>query len=166
MSKPTHRALYSQVKHCIIPKGSLLEKHGAKGAFVDCYQVTRSLGSTPNVKVFADSFYSCNAFYPESWVLWAASRFYKLPPLTEGGQSYGYGFFRVVRVTDTELIMDSGRTQTWMSVERDGDVLNYSFGSILKTTGFLARLLIPPHRWYSKLLLASAVVKYESKKDA
>jgi len=168
MSKPSHRALYSEVKNCIIPKGSLLEKHGAKGAYVDCFRVTRSLiDRTPNVKVFANSFYSCNAFYPESWVLWAASRFHTLPPLMEGGQSYGYGHFQVLHdTTDTELIMDWGGGKTWMSVDREGDVLNYSFGSILNTTGFLTRLLIPPHQWYSKLLLASAVGKYESKKDA
>lgn len=159
------RITYSVVKQCTAPTGSLLAKHGAKGEYVDCFQVTLSTKSeSTSVRSFLDSFYSCKAFYPESILLWSISQLYQLPPLKSGGgQSYGYGFFRVLEETDKEVILDSGGVQTWMCVEKSEATTEFKFGSILKKTNFLSRMLIAPHQWYSKLLLASAVTKHKAK---
>jgi hypothetical protein len=93
------------------------------------------------VRSFVESFYTSTAFYPESIVLWIASKFYQLPPLETttavatvsskkekngkkeppslvSSDSFGYGFFRVQEETEQEMILDSGSTQTWIRVKK------------------------------------------------
>mmetsp|Transcript_7557 Transcript_7557/g.20456 ORF Transcript_7557/g.20456 Transcript_7557/m.20456 type:complete len:251 (+) Transcript_7557:178-930(+) len=186
MSSNTRR-IFQKIRQCAAPKGSLLEKHGAKWDYIDCFTVRRGEAPSssppsstasavpaakpafaPNgIRSFADSFYSCAAFYPESWVLWAVSHVYTLPPLPNSNNPddrYGYGLFRVLEENESEIILDSEGTQTWMKVvlSEDGHSVDYSFGSVVKHTNADINILIPPHVLYSKILLASAVAKSET----
>lgn len=151
-----------------VPKGTLLDKHSQDVAYVDCFEMVvtnarktirqpKKHRSVTLAQSFAESFFGSRRFVPESCVLWFVRwLFYRPPPCQ---LSYGQGFFRVVKESEDEILMDAGPTQSWLRVLEDPEALQrtYQFGSIIKKPSLWLGLLVYPHVWYAKFLLAGAV---------
>mmetsp|Transcript_22777 Transcript_22777/g.38759 ORF Transcript_22777/g.38759 Transcript_22777/m.38759 type:complete len:176 (-) Transcript_22777:42-569(-) len=164
-------SLYSNIKSCVSPEGSLLEKYGSVADYHDCFQLKTSRKTTAtaeqplSAKLFADAFFSSSHFRPEAWLLSMVTMFYK-PPSSEF--SYASGIFRVIESNDREIVLDTGGTQSWLCVQPspagdndDTSEIVYQFGSIVNKSDWLVRLLIYPHTLYAKYLLVGAVQQHQ-----
>lgn len=119
MSKQ-QRASQIAAECMMIPKGSLLlEKHAVNVGVVDCYELKVPTKKPTTVQSFADSFFFHVApFIPRVvFLCWMAHKLFYSPPSTTTPRSYGSGFFCLLEErNDKEMILDTGTTQTWMSV--------------------------------------------------
>lgn len=141
------------------------------------------------VRSFAECFFSTWRFFPESCILSCLRWFVRLSPMPSltnadttpstptptktasptvvvakyPGPTYGRGFFRVLETTCHEIFMDSGATQSWLSVVQDTEnqTVVYRFGSIVKRQSWLLHVLVGPHILYAKYLLHGAVQMHQ-----
>lgn len=159
------------VRPCPLPEASLLQRYAEEGAFTDSYCV--ELASPASHAAFVEAFYTTPLFRLERALLrWFAGR-----PSTDldarevaQGAAQRFAAWDVeARVSDQILLRDyTGRTRSWLMV---APAAGHAYGTRLifgsavvparsrsgpPKMGTAFTLLMPLHRLYSRLLLASA----------
>ena len=150
-----------------LPQGALLARYAAP-AYTDCF--TAHLPRLVPLAAFVTAFYITRLFKAERLVLSAAGH-----PSTDleaealaRGKARHFAAWTVEARTDDQLLMTdvSGRTRSWFCVRpQAGGGTALHFGSAVLprpgTTdmGALYRLLLGPHKAYSRALLRAAVAR-------
>jgi len=149
-----------------LPEASFLAAYARQGAFTDCYG-TSVLG-TVTIGEFVFAFYTTPLFKVERWLLAAVLR---RPSSDEqasrlaAATSDRFSAWKVERRSGDEILLDAGRTRSWLSVVPQPGAqpsTRLLFGSAVVPLrsggglGFVFHALLGFHRLYSRLLLAAA----------
>lgn len=161
-----------------VPANSLLGRYVASGAYADCY-VTEVCGSVTHAQ-FVEAFYTTPLFRLERALL---ARFASRPSTDEqagllaGGHASSFAAWSVEERADNELLLESGRTRSWLMVAATPGVAPGStrlyFGSAVvpKSSssgesggmGIVFHALLGFHKLYSRALLLSARARLTSR---
>ncbi|MEQ1498237.1 MAG: hypothetical protein ABL914_06220 [Novosphingobium sp.] len=148
-----------------LPPGALLERYRAGGGHVDCYvaEVPRSV----DLGQLITAFYTSRAFRPERWLLGALlgkrAGDDDVAQLASGQAARFSAWTVESRQGDEILLCDfQGRTRSWLMVMPIEGGTRLHFGSAVVPSASSAdraifSLLLGFHRFYSRLLLGSAV---------
>ncbi|NRB04147.1 MAG: hypothetical protein HRU30_12880 [Rhodobacteraceae bacterium] len=155
-----------------VPQGSILHRISAEtGAFVDAFEV--DLGFAPSLAQVIEAFYSAPAFRIERILL---GTFLRTPTSKSDlaalavGDADKFAVWRVVDRSETTIFLrdKGGRTASWLAV----DGTRVRFGSAVypkhptrngpADLGWVFKLLLGFHTWYSRWLLASAAKRLQA----
>lgn len=148
------------------PAGTLLEHYAVAGAYTDCYTATVE-GSVSLVELMA-AFYTTPIFKLERWLL---ARCLRLPSTDQEAQLLAQGnltrfsAWTVERRESHQAVLAAGRTRSWLMVSSSptgAAATTLHFGSAIAPRqrgglGWQFNALLPFHRAYSRILLASAI---------
>ena len=148
-----------------LPGGALLERYRAEGGHVDCYvaEVPRAV----DLGQLITAFYTSAAFRPERWLLGALlgkrADNRDVARLAAGETTHFSAWTVEARSDDQILLCDfQSRTRSWLMVQPIAAGTRLHFGSAVvsqkRRSGRLVfSALLGFHRWYSRILLRSAV---------
>lgn len=150
-----------------LPQGALLARY-TPPAYTDCF--TAYLPGPVALAAFATAFYTTRLFKAERLILSAAGhRSTDTQAATVArGEGQRFAAWTVEARTDDQLLMAdvSGRTRSWFCVrpQADGGTALHFGSAVLPRPGTadmgsLYRLLLGPHKVYSRALLRAAVAR-------
>jgi hypothetical protein len=158
-----------------VPHDSLLSDYALRGAYTDCYAIT--VPFAVSLPQYVEAFYTTRLFKLERWLLATllnlASTDSQARELGEGERAV-FAAWKVEGRRDNEMLLDAGRTRSWLSVVRVDSPkpeTSLRFGSAVlpqqnrKKFGLAFHALLGFHRLYSKLLLSAAARKLARQLD-
>lgn len=148
-----------------LPGGTLLEPYRVEHGYVDCF--VADLGGAHSLGDVIAAFYSSRAFYTERLLLGLilGKRASDADALRlAAGETDRFSAWTVEARRENEILLCDfqSRTRSWLMVQPAGGGTRVHFGSAVVPAKLLIdRLLFSAllgfHRWYSRILLASAV---------
>lgn len=149
------------VRQTDLPPDALLMRYAESGAYTDCFVVktTRPV----SLEEFIEAFYTTPVFRLERIILWLVRL-----PSTDGqaralarGERDLFAAWVVELREAKQILLDAGRTRSWLSVgEEGGDGVLYFGSAVVPNAGRglpkRFRGLLGLHRVYSRILLAAA----------
>jgi hypothetical protein len=160
------------VNECPIPEGTALYSIAQEeGVYTDCY--TTGLDIDISFADYVAAFYTTRIFKAERFVLAllarAPSSDDEARQLAMRGRDH-FAIWRVQLQTDTQLLMQAGRTRSWLMIDHDPGQSHAKtrlmFGSVVMPItnhrtgqpkmGALFSAFLGGHKLYSKLLLSGA----------
>lgn len=153
-----------------LPPGTLLERYRLDGGHVDCY--VAEVPQEADLGHLIAAFYSSPAFRPERWLLGALlgkkANDQDAAQLASG-KIERFSAWSVEARRDNEILLCDfqGRTRSWLSVLPIEGGTRLHFGSAVVPAKSAPErltfsLLLGFHRFYSRLLLSSAVGRMEA----
>ncbi len=158
----------ASVMKCDLPDKSLLKQYATQtNSYADCFTV--DIPDQTSLERYIYAFYTTPLFKLERFVLkYAAST-----PSTDqdakalaAHKANNFALWRLVGRTDTEILLNAGRTSSWLRVEPQEQGTRLYFGTAVtsKTNaktgktemGFLFSALLGFHTLYSRALLSAA----------
>ena len=158
----------SKIAPVPVPEASLLAEFGHSGAYRDCFarDVAHGDGRPVGLEQFVERFYCSAAFRPERLLLGLARRDGAWKASDEDaravarGETERFAVWTVAGRRSHELLLKDhrGATASWFStLSLPTSKTRLLFGSwVGEPERPLVKALMPFHRWYSRVLLASA----------
>jgi hypothetical protein len=148
-----------------VPPASFLGHYAISGAYTDCYETT--IPGTVSLPELIESFYTTPLFKVERWIL---AKAISRPSTDQQAHDLGHGqtdvfaAWTVEKRSDTEILLDAGRTRSWLSVipVPKAASTRLLFGSAVVpkqssgSLGFGFEALLGFHRLYARMLLSAA----------
>ena len=171
--------LTTGISYCLPPRQALLRPYmDIDGCYTDCF--VADIKSKVDLQEFVTAFYTTPLFKIERSIL----RLVFAKPSSDEealqvalGQIEHFAAWDVEERSDLEMVMRdfSGRTRSWFMVQPAQETTRIYFGSAIlpgisskpdqQSIGWVATLLLGPHRLYSKALLLAAKRQLVSQPD-
>ncbi|MEO0665459.1 MAG: hypothetical protein AAFY97_06945 [Pseudomonadota bacterium] len=149
------------VRRSAIPDGSLIARYKGQGNHVDAY--VASTARYVDLPTYIAAFFSTSVFRAERLLLSISGKQSSDDQVADlaAGRGEHIAAWKVEERSANELLLEATGTpiRTWLAVEPDGTAL--WFGSVvLAKKGripLLARVMMPGHALYSRILLSAAL---------
>ncbi len=158
----------STINKCDVPEDSLLDTYATElNAYADCYYC--ELQGRVSLEAYINAFYKTPLFKLERFLLKlfasASSTDQDVVALASNQSNY-FALWKLTERTETQILLNAGRTSSWLSIHPQEKGTRLYFGSAVtakfhkqngKTEmGFLFSALLGFHDLYSRALLWSA----------